>query len=367
MSRPLAVIALVMAVLAVEARANTGAISIAIEKSEAIVVGYISTWTETDSNVSFDLTVDRVIAGVIPFTVIHVDHPWVRQAQRFNLGAGQGGTRAFVERLYGVWCLKRPAPSTWDILTRGGRGGDMGDLFWSASPTLPTAYQYSPSAPTEDKVTLEVAAGIAAAGQVPEALLNALGSSNTPAAQSVLSNFLNSPAPRFRAVGLAGLLGRNQPGSIASFVALWPSIRDDNYSRSFALSALRNDFRATDAASTQQLVILAETPSIDPDVRIAAVRAISSIHTKEALPFLASLLSSADAEEARRGVFGLSSFANGCPPQTPDNVKSMDYLQFKNPSPYRTQETMSAFLSPNDPSSQIAFWQQWWEQHPELH
>lgn len=144
-------------------------------------------------------------------------------------------------------------------------------------------------------------------------------------------------------------------------------IRDDSYSRSFALSALRNDFRATDAASIQQLAILAETPSIDPEVRAAAVRALSSIHTKEALPFLASLLSSADAEEARRGVFGLSSFANGCPPQTPDNVKSMDYLQFKNPSPYRTKETMSAFLSPNGPSAQVAFWQQWWKQHPELH
>jgi len=152
-----------------------------------------------------------------------VDHPWVRQVQRINIDGGPGGTRAIVLRLYGVWCLKRSTPSTWDVLTLRGRGDDVGDLFWSASAVLQTAYQYSPSTTPADKVALEVAAGLAAAGRAPEELLNALGSSNTPAAQSVLSNFLNSPAPRFRAAGLAGLLSRGQPGSVASFGALWPS------------------------------------------------------------------------------------------------------------------------------------------------
>jgi hypothetical protein len=56
-------------------------------------------------------------------------------------------------------------------------------------------------------------------------------------------------------------------------------------------------------SSVQQLIELA---SLSPEMREAVVHAVSSIHTKESLPFLASLLTSADASERARGVFGLS-------------------------------------------------------------
>jgi len=42
---------------------GAAAISDILAGSDAVVVGYVSTWIETATNVSFDLTVDRVIAG----------------------------------------------------------------------------------------------------------------------------------------------------------------------------------------------------------------------------------------------------------------------------------------------------------------
>ena len=99
------------------------------------------------------------------------------------------------------------------------------------------------------------------------------------------------------------------------------------------------------------------------------------MHTQETLSFLAGLLGSPDPYEQGRAVYGMSSFANGCPPQTPDNVKSLDYLVFKDPAPYRTKETVANFafggddVAGNSPGSKrlASFLLDWWNAHPELH
>jgi hypothetical protein len=133
------------------------------------------------------------------------------------------------------------------------------------------------------------------------------------------------------------------------------------------ITALRDVFRDPTPSSVQALAEFAEGLDASSELRPAAVRAQAAIHTKEALPFIAGLLQSSDPEERVRGVFGLSSFANGCPMQTPGNVVSMDYLQFKNPSPYRTQHTIAHFGFRRGPADQesesVAFWSNWWSKN----
>jgi HEAT repeat protein len=147
---------------------------------------------------------------------------------------------------------------------------------------------------------------------------------------------------------------------------MWPSIRHDA-SKSFVIWALRNSFRDNTPVSVLQLAALANESLSSPDLRAAAVVALKAIHTQESLPFLASLLSSSDVSERVNAVIGLSSFANGCPMQTPQNVASMDYIQFKNPSPYRTAQTEAAFafgpLDNERESELVAFWTDWWNQN----
>jgi hypothetical protein len=70
-------------------------------------------------------------------------------------------------------------------------------------------------------------------------------------------------------------------------------------------------------------------------------------------------------------VYGLAAFANGCPMQTRDNVVIMAYLQCKQSGPYATAETMANFgFRPGTPEQQaplVTYWQNWWNNHPELH
>jgi hypothetical protein len=82
--------------------------------------------------------------------------------------------------------------------------------------------------------------------------------------------------PEFQLAGLAALLP-TQPSLIGSVASLWPSI-SGNPRRSFLVFAIRETFRDPAPSSIQQLVQLA---SLSPELREAAVHAISSIHTKE--------------------------------------------------------------------------------------
>jgi hypothetical protein len=126
-------------------------------------------------------------------------------------------------------------------------------------------------------------------------------------------------------------------------------------------SPVRSGLRDPSPASINQLVQLA---SLSPEMREAAIHAISSIHSQAALPFLASLLTSSDPKEQARGVFGLSSFVNVCPAETPANVVSMAYIQCANNGPYSTADTASNFATPGALSSQVvSFWINWWNQN----
>ena len=115
------------------------------------------------------------------------------------------------------------------------------------------------------------------------------------------------------------------------------------------------------------LTTFADTEAASGELRNAIVRALAAIHTRETLHFLAGLLSSPSAGDRMSAVIGLSSFVNGCPPQTPDNVASMEYMQFKNSSPYRTPETIAAFaFAPVDSEREnelVQFWTAWWQDH----
>jgi len=307
--------------------------------------------------VTFDLQVERVLTGRVA-SVVHVTHAWHLPA-----GLPTGTLRTPVR---GIWFLSpdqgnvlrvRPSPAFDGLFVPNGGGTPTG------------AYAYSPAAPLADMLTFEVASGLDSYGDEPAALLEVLGFDDGPAIDTVLRSFMASPKPGFRAIGLTGLLARSRPGMVSTLTQLWPTIAQDPNRRWVAL-ALRDMWRDLTTGSVAQLVASLNSTSLTGELREPAVRAVSAIHTEEALPFLAGLLVSGDPAERMRGVFGLASFANGCPVQTNANVVSMDYLRCKQASPYKTEETVASFLlvatTPAQEAAAVAFWQQWWSGHPEL-
>ena len=354
---------LALANIAVTLGVNAGVISDATSRADVVVVGSMSpTRTETADAVSFDLTVERVLKGGATPPMVHVEHAWKRK----TLVLFSSPTIMNGDHSDGIWFLKRTAGSSWDLLTVNGPDGLLPSLYFPASVSIPTTYQYMSSASLTDKVALEVAAAVWVSGTNPEVLLHSLGSLDSSVIHGVLSDFLESEKPSFQAIGLSGLLTRGDQGAIAKLSQLWPSIREDA-SKFYVIAAIGNTFRDTTANSIQQLAAIADTSEADADLRNAIVKALSSIHSKEALPFLASLLTSEDSGERMSAVIGISSFANGCPIQTPANVASMDYIHFKNPSPYRTRQTIAAFafgpVESERESELVAFWIDWWNQN----
>jgi hypothetical protein len=338
--------------------------------ADAIVVGTATSFLETPTNISFDISVERILKGVLPLQTIHVSHEWVRSGGIFDNHAQQ-----INRRVRGIWGLRSTASSDWEILpVAGGPRSFIAGLYRPVADTLAPEYRYPPGTSLLDTLIFEVAAGAEAGGGRPDELVGVTGSTNTPALQSVFAHLLNSQKPSVQAIGLAGMLSGSQPRSIAELGRLWPSLAGDP-NRHQVLFALRNSFRDPTPGAVQELAQLAGATTTSTELRKAAVWALASIHTKESLPLLASLLLSSDPDEQARGVVGLSSFANGCPSQTPDNVKSMEYLQFKNPSPYRNTDTMANFaigginIPPGDThlAQLVSFWSTWWKQHPELH
>jgi hypothetical protein len=231
-------------------------------------------------------------------------------------------------------------------------------LYWPAAPTLPTAYQVQ-NVPLADTLLFELSAGVEAAGVNPGIAIGAAQGARSSSLQIVANRFIASSNLDFQIAGLAGLIPV-QLSAIASVSGMWPSI-SSNPRRFLLVFAIRESFRDPSPTSIQQLVRLA---SLSPEMREASIHAISSIHTRESLPFLASLLTSSDVKEQARGVFGLSSFANVCPAETPANVISMAYLQCTSNGPYSTTDTVVNFTSPGSPSSQVvSFWINWWNQN----
>jgi hypothetical protein len=329
-------------------------------KSTAIVIGTVASRTETLGSIEFDIRTERLLKGNAG-AAVHIQHA---QPQ-----ASSGAAGTFNANFRGIWFLTSTA-GQWDVLPV--RNGISIDRFFlpALSWPLPTAYAYTASTSLLDALVFEAGAGLAAPGQNSEVLLDVLGNIDDPAVEAVLSAYLYSADSALRAVGLAGRLYRNQPGTLGALVQVWPSLSTEPR-RGFVLSALGTFWRDAGPSPVRELGAIIQQIAVGSELRDPAIHALAAMHSAAALPFLAQLLESADLGEQALGAFGLSSYANGCPMQSNQNATNLAYLQCGTPGAYRTEATMRNFAIPGSGPSEIrsavSFWQQWWGQHGELH
>jgi len=271
-----------------------------------------------------------------------------------------------------MWFLSGGGAEAWDVLTARplGMRTVLGLFLPVSRGPLSGPYAYPAGTPFVDALVYEVAAGVQSTGADPGILLGALDSLDTPAVQAVLKACIASGKPAFQAVGLAASLDRQSPGAVQQLARLWSAISNDPH-REEVVAALRDSWRDPAPDAVRQLAATAKAEPVGSDLFAAAVRALAAIHTEESLPLLAELLHSASREERTQAIYGLSSFANGCPMKTRSNIVSMAYLQCHEPSAYRTADTVANFsFRPGTQDQQaalVSFWRDWWTAHPELH
>ncbi len=110
---------------------------------DVVVVGSVGSWTETATNVSFDISVRSVLKGAgVPATV-HVSHQWTRA----GFGSPADELSTFTQAIEGIWCLEPGASMDWDVQGLAAPDGVFAGLFLPAAPTLPAAYQVQAAFP----------------------------------------------------------------------------------------------------------------------------------------------------------------------------------------------------------------------------
>jgi len=176
-----------------------------------------------------------------------------------------------------------------------------------------------------------------------------------------------SPSPNQKILGLSGLIRGGSVAALSASLDAAPTLSAYPFEAGVLLRSIRDEFRSTDSTSIEILGQIA-TASTCPSqqLRQAAARALASIHTIRALPYLAALLDDPDTNLRSEGVGGLGSFANGLPIQTSKDVASLAYLQRPTSAPYMTTTTLANFaLGPTAATDDIrlSFWRAWWLQN----
>lgn len=88
---------------------------------DAVVVGTVATRIEGTSNVTFDISVQRTLAGTAVPATVHISHSW---------SGGMAGPTATIDfALAGIWFLSEGPSGSWDVVPC--RGGNLfGSLFF---------------------------------------------------------------------------------------------------------------------------------------------------------------------------------------------------------------------------------------------
>jgi hypothetical protein len=340
---------IVLAALLVPAFGFSASIESLVGQADAVIIGVGSQPTKTGHIVTLRLLAERVLKGSVePGTVLYLD--W------------DSGTDDVLWKtpptLHGIWFL-RSIPGGWEIISaKPNQNKAVSNLLYPTSAAaLPSALTYSENDAIADKLILEIG-GVPENG--PSAILQATSGTNSPSVMRLFRYLAQSKSVDEKATGLAGLLER---GDAAAVQQLENESKSLSASRAFGYvtSALGIAFRTTAPKSINALGRIATGQGQIRELRLAASQALSAIHTRETLPYLALLLDDPNPMLVSCGVVGLSFFANGVGIQTVVGMPGLDHLNKRQPSGYRTSETERYLgIDLARQPEYVDFWRRWW-------
>jgi hypothetical protein len=340
------VYSVIAALLAVTTTCLGASIDQLVKQADAVFIGTGDQPVQNGRVVSIRLSVERVYKGdLAPGSVLYVN---------WDAGTAERLWRT-PPSFHGVWFL-RSVGQEWEFIpAQANPSRALSYLQYSTSALKSAAPVADPNMPAPDQLVAEV---VNSPNSDAWTIYHATADSNSPATITALRKLAASPSSDDRTFGLAGLLNR---GDTAALQQLETAGQALSSSRSFAIvpSALRFGFRNATPEAVQGLGRLAQGRRQPIALRSAAAQALSAIHTRDTLPYLAGLLDEQDPALVSCAVMGLSFFANGVGVQTP--AAGLDFLNQRQPSAYATEET-ARYLG-FDPARQAefaAFWRRWW-------
>jgi hypothetical protein len=326
------------------------------------VVGEVSSETSVDTPYSFTLAVHRSLKGDLrPGATVPVKDI----TSRFRLM----GHREFRGE-FGLWFLARDKLGGL-ILAPPGGSSQVLEYAYYPLPSRPYG-QHFESSPLVDSIFFELSGAVESARSdeilrhLASGVLSCVGDRADQAIKDTLDRWSHSSSPNLVTLGLTGLVKLEDSSALARSRDSLTAIKDSPLAGSFAVAVFA--YRNPDPKGVKALGEMVTREFGLAGLRSSAGSALRSIHTTEALPYLARLLDSKDAELRRDAVAGFAFFVNNFPVMTPEIVASMGWSKPAAGAPYRTPETdkysnWGLSERAEDEQSAVSFWKSWWAAH----
>jgi hypothetical protein len=328
--------------------------------ADAIVIARMDSPAVRSDGMDFRLTIVRTIHGTpLPGEVLYVSMP-LRPPRGPSLF---DPTRNVLDTC-GLYMLMRAAGG-WEIPTRVSALADASMPFTSCELGPPIAYPEK--ATPREKAFLEAADAVARGISIDTSRVSDLGMGL--ASESVgeaMRLMAASDQPVIKAQGIAWLVNQ---GDVPALGELEKYARDPGNPPGPFGSALAN-YRNPDITGVHILGRIALSADIrDGSTRQCAARALRSIHTREAVPYLAELLKSPDALVRELAVSGLTEHVKGVriTADGPERIEAID--EAFNPGRQGGAERLAeedflhigTFPNAAEETRLIGAWTSWWE------
>jgi hypothetical protein len=333
-----------------------------IPQSDAIILGTQSFVAVAGTAATLTISVERVFTGnVVVGSVIAATWSVPRGSRPLSSGP-------YSQR--GIWFLQRGSDGSWACITAASYGNKKANLADIPLPvsagTLPPVLAYDPSnTALLDQLVLEVAA---TQPSDPMVVINSLGGSSSASVTQALRYLAGKPGD-LGLMGLACLIGQGDVPSLLQVEQMASTLAVTSYGGQFLVGTIGGGFRSPDPGGVASLGRMATSPHSSAELQLAATQALKAIHTPAAMPYLGLLATGTSAELQLPAAQGISFFVNGIGIPTSSTSASMAWLGSGQPSGYATPETKQhlGYRIGQGESSYVAYWQSWWQQHPELH
>jgi hypothetical protein len=352
-------IAVVLSALLVSGHLKATSLSYLVSSADAIVVGTESAAVQAGDTATFYLNVERVFTGPIPVGAT-VNVTW----QKAKTGVPDGSP---VFR--GIWFLKQSTNGGWDCLPAGtiGKVTFFPDLSLPVSQEpLPAQLAYDASSTgLTDQIILETAAGTPRANR--RLFLQVLPQPYSQGALQAFRYLASSTAEDQMLLGITALVEAGDTSGLLSAEKLSGTLTLGNPGADIA-TGIQVRFRNADPVAVAALGRMATSSEASALMQNAAAQALVAIHSQTTVPWFGLLLTAPSPQMQIYGAQGLSYFVNGVGIPTVETMSSLEFLNNRQPSPYRTADTDRNIGFPTgQPEAFIQFWQTWWQTHPELH
>ncbi len=331
------------------------------DRADAVVVAEIASGQQSAAYATFSLLVTRTIKGnIAPGAMISVE--WK------NAATVPSATTLSGE--FGMWFLAAGTPSLWELLpySSAGRARPL-ELAHYPLPTGPAPPEATPGISASEMMAAELATGVAQFSASPlNGQLSDMGQAiwsvpDSPTMTTIYQRLAGSSNRDARTLGLAGLIRTGDVNALSQA----PRTTGDTAKLYFGVqyaTALRG-FRNSKGVDT--LGMFATSLDSSPGVQALATDALRAIHTAGTLPYLATLLDSADPGLQSKAIAGFSAFVENLPTDTPDRDVDMTWMTPQGPAPFRTgsvEPYLTITGKPKAPTSQsdcASFWKTWWQ------